>query len=318
MTDTLFKNAIQSLQLGIEDYQANDPKRALSAVRNFYAGVLLLAKEVLVRAAPSADPEDILGANYKPVPDGKGGVDYAKTSHRTIDFTELGRRFRDFNLPIDQGALNDLSRIRNDVEHLYTNAEPQTVREAIAKTFPVVVDLFRLAGEEPREWLGDSWLFFLNIRAVYERELDQCRKSFEGIDWRSQSLSEAARICPECQSHLVERTNLNDPCHQNIEAKCRACGVDIDAEKLIETALEEHFAFESHVAGKDGGERPLYTCPECSLETYVIFNGENGCAWCEESLEECGICHVALTPENVAWDNSHLCGYCDNLLSKDD
>ena len=32
----LFKNAVDSVQLGIEDYQANDPKRALSAVRNFY------------------------------------------------------------------------------------------------------------------------------------------------------------------------------------------------------------------------------------------------------------------------------------------
>jgi hypothetical protein len=45
-------DAIQSIQLWIEDYQHNDPKRALSAVRNFYAGTLLIAKEVLVRAAP--------------------------------------------------------------------------------------------------------------------------------------------------------------------------------------------------------------------------------------------------------------------------
>jgi hypothetical protein len=29
---SLFENAIQSIQIGIEDYQHNDPKRALSAV----------------------------------------------------------------------------------------------------------------------------------------------------------------------------------------------------------------------------------------------------------------------------------------------
>ncbi len=51
----LFENAVLSIQLGVEDYQANDPKRALSAVRNFHAGILLLAKEVLVRAAPGAN-----------------------------------------------------------------------------------------------------------------------------------------------------------------------------------------------------------------------------------------------------------------------
>jgi len=50
----LFENMVQSIQLGVEDYQVNDPKRASSAVRNFHAGVLLLFKEVLVRAQRGA------------------------------------------------------------------------------------------------------------------------------------------------------------------------------------------------------------------------------------------------------------------------
>ena len=29
---SLFENAVQSIQLGVEDYQANDPKRAFLAV----------------------------------------------------------------------------------------------------------------------------------------------------------------------------------------------------------------------------------------------------------------------------------------------
>lgn len=74
--NTLFDNAIQSIQLGIEDYEHNDPKRALSAVRNFYAGTLLLAKEVLVRAAPKASVKAIIGSKFVPVPDGNGGVTY--------------------------------------------------------------------------------------------------------------------------------------------------------------------------------------------------------------------------------------------------
>ena len=31
----LFVNAIQSIQLGVEDYQNDDPKRAVSAIREF-------------------------------------------------------------------------------------------------------------------------------------------------------------------------------------------------------------------------------------------------------------------------------------------
>jgi DNA-directed RNA polymerase subunit M/transcription elongation factor TFIIS len=313
----LFRNAIESLQLGIEDYGANDPKRALSAVRNSYAGVLLLAKEVLVRATPNADPKEVLGARYEPVPDGLGGIAY-DASDRTIDFGEIGRRFKTFGLKINQAALNDLNRIRNDIEHLYTNANPQTVREAIATAFPVVVDLFRLAGEDPRSALGDSWPALLEVKAVHDRELAACRKSFDGIDWKSTAMAEAVAVCPECSSHLVIRKDSSKTGLQYADAACRACGAEISAEKLVEAALEAHFEMEAHIAAKDGGEPPLYLCPECGVTAYVIWDEENGCVWCETSLEECARCAVGLTPDNVADANSSLCSYCDNLMSKDD
>jgi hypothetical protein len=66
----LFKNAVASIRMGVEDYTQKDENRALSAVRNFYSGILLLAKEVLVRTTPQAAMQDILAAKYKPVPDG--------------------------------------------------------------------------------------------------------------------------------------------------------------------------------------------------------------------------------------------------------
>lgn len=50
----LLQNAVDALAVGVEDYSANDQRRTLSAVRNFYAGTLLLAKEVLSRVAPKA------------------------------------------------------------------------------------------------------------------------------------------------------------------------------------------------------------------------------------------------------------------------
>ena len=93
----LFLNAIKSLQLGLEDYQANDPKRSLSAVRNFYAGTLLMAKAALVKQVLEADPALVLAASYKPKPDGMGGL-VLVPSERTIDFNEIGQRFKSFGL----------------------------------------------------------------------------------------------------------------------------------------------------------------------------------------------------------------------------
>jgi hypothetical protein len=145
----LFENAITSIQLGVEDYQENDPRRAISAVRNFYAGVLLLAKETLVKSVPDADLSNLIGAKYKPVPDGNGGVDFVQDGSSTIDFVTIGKRFKDFGLSIDQKALEELNRIRNDVEHLYTQKSGEAVREAISNGFPVVVQLFEHMNEAP-------------------------------------------------------------------------------------------------------------------------------------------------------------------------
>src|SRR6266436_7832679 len=83
-------------------------------------------------------------------------------------------RLRDFGLRIDNTALKDLNRIRTDIEHYCTDESRETVREAIAKAFPVVVDLFHLAEETPHEVLGEAWQTMLEVRTVYEKELATC------------------------------------------------------------------------------------------------------------------------------------------------
>lgn len=90
----LFDNALESIQMGIEDYALDKPARSLSAVRNFYAGLLLLAKEALARQAPMADLDEVIGARFKPVPDGAGGVAMVLDGQQTIDFVTIARRSR--------------------------------------------------------------------------------------------------------------------------------------------------------------------------------------------------------------------------------
>jgi hypothetical protein len=45
--NTMLENAVQSVQIGVEDYLSKNSRRALSAVRNVSAGILLLFKEKL-------------------------------------------------------------------------------------------------------------------------------------------------------------------------------------------------------------------------------------------------------------------------------
>jgi hypothetical protein len=55
----LLKNAVVSIQLGLEDFASDDERRIISAARNLYSGVLLLAKEVLRQLSPPGS-NDIL------------------------------------------------------------------------------------------------------------------------------------------------------------------------------------------------------------------------------------------------------------------
>ena len=315
--NSLFDNAIQSIQIGIEDYKHNDPKRALSAVRNFYAGTLLLAKEVLVRKAPKAAVMDVLATRFTPVPNSAGGVTLEPNS-KTIDFNELGERFKAFGLMIDRSALAELNKIRNDMEHFYTNATSKKVREAIARAFPVVADLFKLLREEPHEHLGESWEVMLEVKSVYDRELAECEASFAKLDWKSDSMAHATRVCPQCNSRLIHCNDTNTKIHDYANSKCRQCGADIAAHELMETALRKFFEADNYEAAKEGAERPLNHCPECSYETYVMIGEENGCAWCQLELGKCLRCDEQLTPNNVAFNTNKMCSYCDHIMSKDD
>lgn len=142
--DTIFTNAVHSIQVGVEDYISQDAKRVGSSVRNLYAGILLLAKEVLIQQAPNVDPSLVIGSNYAPYPDGKGGVHFQPETKRTLDFNDITKRFNAFGIRIDRTALNNLNIIRNDIEHKCTDKNPLNVREAIAVSFHVVADLFRI------------------------------------------------------------------------------------------------------------------------------------------------------------------------------
>jgi DNA-directed RNA polymerase subunit M/transcription elongation factor TFIIS len=158
----------------------------------------------------------------------------------------------------------------------------------------------------------------LDVKEVYDRELKQCRATFDGVEWQSNALSEAARPCHKCGSHLVYRLDQTRNESGFADAECRQCGAKMDAVTLMETALEAHFEYESYSAVKDGGEDPLGICPECGTKTYVIWDEENQCVNCFTQLEACIRCGESLTPNNVSDDSSKLCGYCSNLASKDD
>lgn len=316
----MFQNAVAAIRMGIEDYALDRPERSLSAVRNFYAGVLLLAKEALVRRAPLADPDAVIGARYKPIPDGLGGITYVPDSRTTIDFTTLGKRFKDFGLEIDRAALTELSDIRNQVEHRFTNKPSQVVREIIAKAFPVTAQLFRLAGEDPRVQLGEAWTSMLEARALYEQELERCRKTLEAVEWRSATVAEAHLRCDDCGSDLIAQSDPLNTDQANMALLCQACGAAPTVDVVILESVERALEADAYIRMKDTGESgPVFECPACGEEAYIDF--EDGCALCGEAVqwENCMVCHSRIPLEDaLAGFDEGVCSYCAHIATKDD
>jgi DNA-directed RNA polymerase subunit RPC12/RpoP len=317
----LFANAVESIKMGIEDYSLDQPGRSLSAVRNFYAGLLLLAKEVVSRKVPNADPDQVIGAKYKPVPNASGGVDYVPDGRTTIDFMTIGKRFKDFGIAIDAKALDELNTIRNDIEHRYTNTPASAVREAIARAFPVTLQLFREAGEDPRTLLGDAWPIMLTARDLYETELARCRATLAGVNWRSPTVEARGLRCTKCGSALVEQRDAQNSDQDEMGLICQGCGESLDREEEIVDAVDRALGGEAYERFKDTSESgPVYECPSCGNGAYI--DTEDACAVCGETFEYEGICMRCSSSipleDALAGLDGGLCSYCTHVMSKDD
>ncbi len=131
--EKLKENAVTSIRLGIEDFQRSqapeaqggDAARALSAVRNLFAGVLLLFKYKIAISVDNPERATELIFNppeVLPQADGNGGVEWkpmGKFKKTTIDVGTIKKRFEGFGIQVDWNVVDKLQECRNHLEHLH-------------------------------------------------------------------------------------------------------------------------------------------------------------------------------------------------------
>ena len=317
----LLDNAIASIRIGVQDYSSPESHRHLSAVRNYYAGILLLAKAVLVRRFPNQDPDILLAAKLKPQAGVNGTVEIVPEGRTTIDFQTLGRRFDDLGIPFDHKLLAELNRIRNDIEHRFSPIGRSAIVEAIAKGFPAAGQLLRLLGEDPASLLGDEWSEMLQTQGLFIAELKGCQKTLEAIDWRSGTVADAKLVCTECESNLVQQADPHNTGQDEAELSCRACGAQLDVGDVIDKTVDDVLGAEAYLRVKDAGEDgPYYDCPDCGKATFIDFEGAcANCGFTYTSEGRCAACHATIpVPDMLDDPDRTLCSYHQYLIEKDD
>lgn len=317
---TLFANALESIQIGVEDLLKNDDRRVLSAVRNVHAGVLLLCKEKLRRLSP--DDEILLAQRFEPQPDDKGEVSIEAVGRNTVGVDDIKKRFKAFDIPLDWKRFDAIADIRHHMEHSYFKGSRARARQVAAEAFLVIRQLIvDSLHEDPLKTLGpECWTALLENADLFDAELQSCRVTLEDVDWDTEAAARALPdfACPSCRSVLIRQRDPDNKSQANVVLICSACGEEVELGPVLSLAFDETFGAESHIAVKDGGEPPISTCPECSEETYVVEEGR--CAACDFVLPEdatCAICGSGLSAEDY-FEYNGLCSYHAHVASKDD
>jgi len=307
----LLRNAVESIQVGVEDYLMNDSRRYLSAVRNICAGILLLYKEKLYRLSPEHDKEVLIKKDIRPAYDNEGNIIFVGNGKKTVDVHEIEQRFTNLDIEVDWKKFNKLNQLRNNIEHYYTDESPDVVREVVAKSFILIRDFIsEHLQKDPLELLGDKcWQALLDTAEVYKAEEEACRKSFEKINWKYTALEESVNQirCPDCHSSLIKAEDEGD---YDIYTSlfCSYCGCNFVFEEVIEPCLSNGLRAKAHTAIKEGDEPPLGTCPDCYRDTYLI--AEDCCTACGYKREyfECEMCGTPLSLDEQ--DLEGLCSGC--------
>ena len=322
----LLRNAVDSIRVGVEDYETGGRVRSLAAVRNLHAGLLLLAKWVLVKSVPKASEDAVIRVAYEPEPDGLRDVRYVPNSGKqTIGLQDIHTRFERFGLrlgPTAKRRLKSLADMRNDIEHRYSSAGDAAVRQTVSEAFVVASEMFRLGDVDPVQQLGSAWGVMLDVNEVYEKELEACWGTFDDVQWRFSVRPGFGPECRSCNSELMEQADPDNVEQDQVSGRCRCCGEEMEAEAVVESFVKASFEWDDYVSVKETGEGVLFDCPSCMRKTYVGEADDDGeligCLGCGYKLGRCGVCGIGLRPDDLYGDSDDLCGYCGYKMAKDD
>jgi hypothetical protein len=312
----LFTNAIESIVNGVEDFSGRNPRRVSSAIRNLYAGILLLLKEKLYQESPPSSEGILIYQRFLPRPT-LAGVVLVPGGNATVDFREIQQRFKALDLKLDWKRLERMQEIRNDVEHHKLKHPEAVVREALANAFVLVATVLKEhLGEDPAQVLGVTWQAMLTEATLFKALDEECKKSRSGLKEMPSTATLAVEeflLCPSCDSSLMY---AQEDTYWNTDFTCRGCGVQSDLAQVMPTALAR--AYPPPRFWRPGEEPPneeIGTCPNCSEETFSLE--DDICLVCGESrlYEECLRCGEKL---NLDEQDSGLCSYCEHMSNRDD
>ena len=245
---SILQNAIDSIVMGLEDYQSEDKKRMLSCVRNLYAGMLLLFKYKLVELSPEGSNEILIKKQMKPVFI-NNSLQWKGNGKSTIDVQQIKERFISLNIQVDWGKVESIQGYRNDIEHYFDTKQldQDTLKHMILDVFLVINKFISdYLDYEPFELFSeikDSYNDFIErfINEKYGGEIHLAIK--DGGDL-------PVSHCPNCyeQAFLYNEGFCIYCANQISTYKCQVCEEAISPEEMESFPLCGYCNYKLHKA----------------------------------------------------------------------
>ena len=152
----ILKNAVETIQIGLEDYKSIDPRRSLSATRNITSGTHLLFKKKLRQLSPADSDEVLIKKDVLPsFNQESGAISFSGKGNKTVDVFQIKERFKSLGIKVDWATFDQVINLRNTIEHYYTESNVYVINEIIAKSFLIIRDFCNEHLEEvPVELFG--------------------------------------------------------------------------------------------------------------------------------------------------------------------
>ena len=307
---SILENAIDAIKCGLEDYNLGTPARLKSALRNVHAGALLLFKEKLVRLSGKGTDEVLI--KQRIVPEIRAGqLIWVGSGAKTVDTQGIRERFEGLRVQVDWSKFESGNKIRNEIEHYYTQSNSNSVQVALAKLFGLITEFCHEELQvDLKKELGDAlWFSFVQIAEVYAGERKICVETFKNFQSYSADLNNHVGefCCEDCASDLIQFSNDGF-------AKCRSCDKEYDNEDVVVNLVGIVYGAENYISVMDGGDSSSVDCPECGASAFIA--NEMICAACGESQQtECQRCAIEIPLSEIG---GKYCGYCQHMMSKDD
>ncbi len=319
--NTILKNAVSSIQIGVEDFKKAEKNkssdRVISAVRNIYAGILLLFKEKLQRLSPSYDKELLIKSKNKYVKDTNGNVIVKSYGNKTVNFFDIKERFESLNIDVNWDVMEKIQKIRNDLEHYFTSSTEENILQILSNTFIILDDfIVRHLEEYPGDLLGNiTWDYIINKKEIYIKLKNEWEKQSNSLNFSNRVIAENIEYayCPDCGFDIFF-VDDSEKKQENPKLICKACGNEFGYEKYKYTIIK-HFSSEDN----EDYEKDLYDCPCCGERAYHYE--ENICLSCDSEDNNCCKCGKKMEKTVMDGNMDQECSDCmdfDRALEKDD